>query len=179
MRGVFVFVACLLAARHASAQQVTYLHGERAIFDVTYPDGWKVEFMAPSKPGGARTLASGPTDRFVWVGFWAVPDARTLEDAQDRLQAIAESVVADAKQVGKSEAGTVNGMPVRYFKGTGSFEPKDKKRKKRPLEFVAMLFEVSAGTFGAGVYLGPPDTLKSVRPALDRLVGSLRPSAIR
>jgi hypothetical protein len=168
--------ACLVTAPHAFAQTVTYLHNDRAMFDITYPDGWKVEFMAPSKPGGARTLAGGPADRFVWVGFWAVPDAKSLDDARDMLQTIAESVVSDAKQVGKSEAGTVNGMPVRYYKGTGTFAPKDSKRKKRPLEFVAMLFEPSPGTYCAGVYLGPPETLKSVEPALNRLVNSLRPS---
>lgn len=173
---VLLIVASLLTASHALAQTVTYLHGDKAMFDITYPDGWKVEIMAPSKPGGVRTLAAGPADRFVWTGFWAVPDAKNLDEAQDRLQEIAESVVSDARQVGKSEAGTVNGMPVRYYKGTGTFSPKDKNKKKRPLEFVAMLFQPAPGAFCAGVYLGPPDTLKSVEPALDRLVNSLRPS---
>lgn len=171
-----LIAASLLTASHGFAQAVTYFHGDKPVFDITYPDGWKVEFMAPSKPGGARTLSGGPADRFVWVGFWAVPDAKSLDEAQDRLQTIAESVVSDAKQVGKSEAGTVNGMPVRYFKGTGTFSPKDPKSRKRPLEFVAMLFQPSPGTFCAGVYLGPPETLKSVQPVLDRLVQSLRPS---
>jgi hypothetical protein len=133
--------------------------------------------MAPTNPGGPRTLAGGPTDRFVWVGFWIVPDAKSFDDAQDRLQAIAESVVVDAKQVGTSSTGTVNGMPVRYYKGTGTFEPKDKTKQKRPLEFMAMLFEPSPGSFCAGVYLGPPDMLNSIRPDLDRLVGTLRPAA--
>lgn len=174
---LLLIVAGLLTASHGFAQTVTYLHGGKPVFDITYPDGWKVEFMAPSKPGGARTLSAGPTDRFVWVGFWAVPDARSLDEAQDRLQEIAESVVSDAKQVGKSESGTVNGMPVRYFKGTGTFTSKDKKSRKRPLEFVSMLFQPSPGTFCAGVYLGPPETLKSVEPVLDALVQSLRASA--
>jgi hypothetical protein len=173
---LLLLAAILLAPSHALAQTVTYFHGDKAVFDITYPDGWKVEFMAPSKPGGARTLSSGPTDRFVWVGFWAVADATSLDEAQDRLQAIAESVVPDAKQVGKSDSGTINGMPVRYFKGTGTFTSKDTKRQKRSIEFVSMLFQPSAGTFCAGVYLGPPETLKSVEPVLERLVQSLRPS---
>jgi hypothetical protein len=170
-------ITVLALASSASAQTVSYLHQGRALFDLTFPDGWQVEFLAPSRPEGARTISGGPKDRFAWIGFWTVPDAKGLDDARDQLQRIAESVVSDARQVGKSESSTLNGMPVRTFKGTGRFVPKDKKKPARPVEFQAMLFEPSAGTYCIGVYLGPPDTLTSIRPALEGIVNSMKPSA--
>jgi hypothetical protein len=168
--------AIVLAGGAAEAQTVSYLHKDRALFDVTFPDGWKVEFLAASRPDGARTLSAGPTDRFAWIGFWTVTEARSLDDARDQLQRVAEAVVGEARQVGKSETTTINGMSVKSFKGTGTFVPKDSSKAPRPVEFAAMLFQPKPDAFCVAVYLGPPDTLKGIRPAIEAIVGSMKPS---
>jgi hypothetical protein len=90
-----------------------------------------------------------------------------------------ESAISTIATKWRFKPGTLNGMPVRYFKGTGRFVPKDATKPARPVEFSAMLFEPSTGTFCVGVYLGPPDTLATIRPALEGIVNSMKPSARR
>ena len=180
-KALYTVLLLCFAAGASQGQTLIYEHQGSPLFSIEFPEGWLVDldFEAEAREAGTyregeeleiRILEANPGDgAHIWVGLWALPDARTLDEGVTYFTTLNRDLFTDL-EVSEPEARELNGMAARILRGTA-------KRDGEAVELTMALFEARPGTIAAGLYVGAPDAWRTYREELESMLASLAPAA--
>jgi hypothetical protein len=173
------FLIFVVAAR-VSGQALVYEVEDEPLFAVEFPDGWQVDldFADEARAAGTytdseslaiRIVEASPADGAeIWVGLWAVPGARSLDEGLEYAASLNSDLFTDL-EVSPPVAKDLNGMAARVLTATA-------QRDGQAVELIFALFEPRAGAIAAALYVGAAEIWRSYRPELEPMVASLAPA---
>lgn len=176
---LIALMSALALPSTAEAQMLIYEHDDDPLFSVEIPEGWTVDlnFDQEAREAGVPEdekplfdiVEVSPSDGgHVWLGFWAVPMASTIDEGVAYFESLGGDLFEE-KEVLDPEDTKLNGMTARTWKGTGKHQGED-------VEFVMALFEPRGGAIAAALYVGARDAWESYREELAAMVASIEPA---
>jgi hypothetical protein len=170
-----------LPAAAAHAQVIVYEVDHEPLFEIDFPDGWLVDldFADEARAAGTfeegeelgiRIIEANPADGAqIWVGFWVVPGAATLQAGLEYAASLNRDLFTELG-VSAPEVEELNGMDARVVRATA-------RREGQEVEMILVLFKPRVGTIAAGLYVGAVDAWKAYRPQLEAMIASLEPAS--
>jgi hypothetical protein len=104
--------SCVLVAVPGPAPLNTIVYpAENPVFSISFPNGWLTET-------DGELLHAMPEDSSVYLGLWALEDAKTVDAALDAVDEVVSSLVTQLK-VGEVDTLVINGIAFLSVDGKG------------------------------------------------------------